>query len=126
MKIISYNPGHDGSVVYIRDGKLLLSIEAEKDSNYRYASVSIPDFLNVIGEIDELPDVISMGGWWSRDHAEYLNGSRNNVSYLGVSNRDKLVERRKFLGKEIQYFSSSHERSHLLWSTPNQESGCNW
>ncbi len=114
MKILSYNPGHDGAVALIQDGKLMMSIEAEKDSNNRYASISIADVLDAIGEIAEVPDVICAGGWWPRDHDEYLNGSKVHVGYRGVSNAEAIVSQRRFLRKPVKYFSSSHERAHIL------------
>jgi hypothetical protein len=76
VKIISYNPGHDGAVVLVQDARLVMSIEAEKDSNYRYSPVSSTDMLNAIGEILEAPDILCMGGWWPRDHHEYIHGSK--------------------------------------------------
>mgnify|MGYP003395938495 FL=1 len=79
VKILSYNPGHDGAIVFLQDSRLTMSIEAEKDSNYRYSSISITNVLDAIGELDEIPDVICMGGWWPRDHHEYLHGSLNNA-----------------------------------------------
>lgn len=62
MKILSYNPGHDGAIAYLQDSRLMFSIEAEKDSGYRYSYMSVADVLDAIGEIDDLPDVICMGG----------------------------------------------------------------
>jgi len=114
VKILSYNPGHDGAVAFLRDYRLIMSIEAEKDSNYRYSSVSIANVLDAIGELDELPDVICMGGWWPRDHHEYLHGSPNNSGYRGVSKQDIIVSRKRLLRGKVDYFSSSHERSHIL------------
>lgn len=67
LNIISLNPGHDGAIAYLRDGHLMLSIEAEKNSNYRYSPISSHDVLNVLGEIEEHPDVICTGGWWPRE-----------------------------------------------------------
>ena len=29
MNIISFNPGHDGSIAYLKGGRLLVSVEAE-------------------------------------------------------------------------------------------------
>ena len=92
----------------------MVSIEAEKDSNYRYSPISSPDVFNALGEIDEIPDVICTGGWWPRDHYEYLHGSDVHVGYRGVSKSDVIVDQRRFLGRQVHYFSSSHERSHLL------------
>lgn len=114
MKILSYNPGHDGAIAYLKDNKLLFSIEAEKNSNYRYSPISTPDVFRAMGELDEIPDVICASGWWPRDHHEYLHGSSVHVGYRGESLKDIIIEQRSLLGKKIQYFSSSHERSHLL------------
>jgi predicted NodU family carbamoyl transferase len=114
VKILAYNPGHDGAVAFLQDGRLMMSIEAEKDSNHRYSPVSISDVLDAIGEIEEIPDVICAGGWWPRDHQEYLYGSKINVGYRGVSNDDIIISQRRFLKKQVKYFSSSHERAHIL------------
>lgn len=114
LKILSYNPGHDGAVVLLQEARLVMSIEAEKDSNYRYSPVSSPDILNAIGEMEEAPDVICMGGWWPRDHREFLHGSSGNAGYRGISESGIVIGQKNFLKKEIKYFSSSHERSHVL------------
>lgn len=114
MNILSYNPGHDGAIVYIKNGILELSIEAEKNSNYRYSPISSPDVFNILGELNEIPDVVCSGGWWPQDHYEFLNGSEVRVGYRGISKKDIIVDKRRLLGKPIHYFSSSHERSHLL------------
>lgn len=114
MKILSYNPGHDGAIAYIKDGHLIFSIETEKNSNYRYSPVSSPDVFNALGELNEIPDIVCAGGWWPRDHYAYLHGSETHVGYRGVSKSDIIVDQRRLLGKPIHYFSSSHERSHLL------------
>jgi len=114
MKILSYNPGHDGAIAYLKDGHLIFSIEAEKNSNYRYSPISSPDVFNILGEIDEIPEVICTGGWWPRDHYEYLHGSQVHVGYRGVSKSDVIIDRRRLVGRAVHYFSSSHERSHLL------------
>jgi predicted NodU family carbamoyl transferase len=112
MKILSYNPGHDGAIVYLRDTNLVISIEAEKNSNYRYSPISSHDVFNVFGELDEIPDVICTGGWWPRE--ANLVGSRPHVGYRGLIKSEAVVENRRLFGKSVQYFSSSHERSHLL------------
>lgn len=114
MKILSYNPGHDGAIVLLQDGRLMISIEAEKDSNYRYSPVSSADVFSVLGELDEIPDVICTGGWWARDQFAYIHGSTVHAGYRGVSKSDIIVGQRRILGRQSYYFSSSHERSHLL------------
>jgi predicted NodU family carbamoyl transferase len=112
VKILSHNPGHDGAIAYLRDAQLVVSIEAEKNSNYRYSPISSHEVFNVLGELDEIPDVICTGGWWR--HEGQLLGSPVHVGYRGVSKSDIVVGQRRLLGKQIKYFSSSHERSHLL------------
>lgn len=67
---------------------------------------------DALGELDKVPDVICIGGWWPRDHYEYLHGSP--VQYRGVSKSDVIIDQRRLLGRSVHYFSSSHERSHLL------------
>ncbi len=114
MKILSLNPGHDGALAFIENGRLVFSIEAEKDSNPRYAPIYAPDVLNFLGELEEIPDVICTAGWWARDHYEFEHGSNVNFGYRGVSKADVMVSEQCLLGKSVRYFSSSHERSHLL------------
>ena len=82
MNILSYNPGHDGAFAYLKDAHLVFSIEAEKNSNYRYSPISIPDVFNVLGELEEIPDVICTGGWWPRD--THLSEQHAHAGYRGV------------------------------------------
>ena len=112
MKILSYNPGHDGAIAYVKDGHLKFSIESEKNSNYRYSPVSSQDVFNVLCELDEIPDVICCGGWWSRENQ--LFGLHAHVGYRGIDKTSFFTDRRNFIGNSVHYFSSSHERSHLL------------
>jgi predicted NodU family carbamoyl transferase len=112
VKILSYNPGHDGAMAYLRDARLVVSVEAEKNSNYRYSPISSYDVFNVLSELDEIPDVICAGGWWPRE--KLLLGSQTIAGYRGILNDDFIVDQRRLLGKPINYFSSSHERSHVL------------
>ena len=112
MNIISYNPSHDGAIAYLKGAQLLVSIEAEKNSNYRYSPISSHDVFNVLGELDEMPDVLCTGGWWPRE--KHLLGSHALAGYRGVLKSDFIVHQRRLLGRPVHYFSSSHERSHLL------------
>lgn len=112
MKILSYNPGHDGSIAYIADGRLMVSIEAEKNSNYRYSPISSQELLEAFAHVDEVPDVVCTGGWWPGE--DQLFGSSRRAGYRGVDGSDTLLEQRRMFGRDVQAFSSSHERSHLL------------
>lgn len=112
MNILSYNPGHDGAFAYLEDGQLKASIESEKNSRYRYSPLTVPDVFSVFGELKKVPDVLCRSGWWSSD--TYLHERRSIAGYYGVHSSDIMVGKRRLLGKTIEYFSSSHERSHLL------------
>src|ERR1700758_4622347 len=102
VKILSYNPGHDGAIAYLKDAQLLVSIEAEKNSNWRYSPISSHDAFNVLGEIDEIPDVICTGGWWPRERR--LLGSHSLAGYRGVSKNDVIMEERRLTGRPVHYF----------------------
>ncbi|OPY76702.1 MAG: Decarbamoylnovobiocin carbamoyltransferase [Syntrophorhabdus sp. PtaU1.Bin153] len=112
MRILSFNPGHDGAFAYLEDGHLVASIEAEKHSRYRHSPLSVPDVFNVLGELKEVPDVLCRSGWWPSD--THLSERYFLAGYHGVSTSDIIVSQKRLLGKTVQYFSSSHERSHLL------------
>jgi predicted NodU family carbamoyl transferase len=112
VNILSYNPGHDGAIAYLKDGRLRFSIEAEKNSHYRHSPISSHDVVDILGELEEVPDVLCTGGWWPYD--DNVTGSRTVAGYRGVLKSDIVTGQRRLLGKPIVYFSSSHERSHLL------------
>lgn len=112
MDIVSYNPGHDGAVAHVRDGHLLSSYEAEKDSNYRYSPLSSSDVMDALGRLEQVPDVVCAGGWWPREARP--TGLTHHVGYRGIDEAHIAVRDRRFIGKTIPFFSSSHERSHLL------------
>ena len=114
MRILSYNPAHDGAVALLEEAHLTFSVEAEKDSNYRHACLTVPDLIDSIAELTSPPDVICMGGWWLRDHHEYLHGSHRNAGYRGLLESSVISEPKRLLGGRCDYFSSTHERSHIL------------
>jgi len=112
MNILSYNPGHDGAFAYLAGGHLVVSVEAEKHSRYRHSPVSVLDVFGVLEELTDVPDVLCRSGWWPSD--TMLAEQNSFAGYYGVSN-DHVVQGNKWLlGKSVEYFSSSHERSHLL------------
>ncbi|WP_040577306.1 carbamoyltransferase C-terminal domain-containing protein [Methylopila sp. M107] len=111
MKILSFNPGHDGAFAYLEDRRLVFSFEAEKSSNYRHSPINVPDAFEALAELQEIPDVLCRGGWWP---GSAPHGREAMSTYHGHSSDELIVGKRSFLGKEVEYFSSSHERSHLL------------
>ncbi|RRN64291.1 carbamoyltransferase C-terminal domain-containing protein [Caulobacter sp. 602-1] len=111
MKILSYNPGHDGAFSYIEGGRLVFSIEAEKSSKFRHSSLSIPDAFDALAELDDVPDVLCKGGWWPGDAPREGEAA---ADYRGTDRHQVIIRKKSLLGKTIDIFSSSHERSHLL------------
>ncbi|PHS79662.1 MAG: proline dehydrogenase [Rhodospirillaceae bacterium] len=113
MKILSYKPGHDGHIAYINEGRLEFSIEAEKDSWPRYASVSPSLHLRCLEYVDDIPDTISISGWVKGVHSI---SAPVEGGYFGCG-LDTIVDRSQTLfGKNVNFFSSSHERSHVMCS----------
>lgn len=112
MDIVSYNPGHDGAVAHLNNGQLVVSVEAEKDSDYRYTPVGSRQLLDAFARVDRSPDVLCVGGWWPEE-----TGSRRmptRAGYRGIDRSDIIVGKGRLLGNPVDFFSSSHERSHLL------------
>lgn len=114
MNILSFNPGHDGAFAYLEDGRLIFSLESEKHSHYRHSPLSVTDMFDVLAEINDVPDVLCRGGWWPNDG----NLARQHLlaGYRGINSDEIVVGENWLLGKKTKYFSSSHERSHLLCS----------
>jgi predicted NodU family carbamoyl transferase len=112
VNILSYNPGHDGAVAHLREGQLVSSVEAEKDSNYRYTPVAAGNVLDAFARLEQLPDAVCTGGWWPGE--AHPTGSPSHVGYRGIARDGITVNHRRLMGKPVPYFSSSHERSHLL------------
>ena len=114
MKILSFKPGHDGTIASLdaEKGELLFSYEAEKDSFLRNASITPDAFMDAARWFQELPDVLSLSGW-SKTNLDTV--STSGAGYLGIGNGSEVVEKRIFFGKSVDFYSSTHERSHI-WS----------
>ena len=113
MRILSWKPGHDGHIAALEDGELAFSMEAEKDSGPRYGRVTHALMMRALERLSGVPDVIAVSGWANdfRPLGDFIEGG-----YFGVDS-DHFVKRpQQFLGQDCQFFSSSHERSHLLGS----------
>lgn len=113
MKIFAYKPGHDGHVALVEDGRLVFSIEAEKDSGPRYAPLSPENILHGLSLVDGIPDVVAVSGW--------LKSFRPMADPIGAGYFDadgsKTIDRsQRLLGRDTRHFSSSHERSHIVGS----------
>ncbi|ULJ74276.1 hypothetical protein [Rhizobium gallicum] len=83
MKIMSFKPGHDGtvSVLDASAAELLYSYEAEKDSFARYSPVTPTSVLDAAGRLDDIPDVIAVSGW---SKSEIAGGRSVAAGYYGI------------------------------------------
>ena len=109
MKILAINSGHDGSIAFIEDGKLIFSIEAEKDSFPRYSEISAQLMVEALDMAPNLPDIVAIGGW-HKHLANIYSGIASG--YFGLQSIE--THNGHFFGKSVKIFSSSHERSHIF------------
>lgn len=109
MIVIGIKPGHDGSITVLDNDRLVVSVEAEKDSNRRNSSATASLLLSVAEMIECPPDVVAVGGWDKRDLGM---PSLVGAGYEGLDR----VERRRttIFGHPVVSFSTSHERSHIM------------
>ena len=107
--ILGLKDGHDGAMALIVDGHLEFSIEAEKDNGLRFSSITPDVLLKVLDMINQPLDVVAQSGW-SRGLS--TDGDAIGAGYSGLKNI--IHQNRTMFGQGVAYFSSSHERSHLL------------
>ncbi|MGO4616188.1 hypothetical protein AB4Z47_19225, partial [Nocardia sp. 2TAF39] len=112
MLIIAFKPGHDGGIVAVENGRLLYSLESEKDSFARYSYLTPETVLEIAERLDRLPDVIAVGGRLRVGEARFGIQNEINAGYYGA---EQMITRpSRFFGKDVTFFSSSHERSHIM------------
>ncbi|WP_239334506.1 carbamoyltransferase C-terminal domain-containing protein [Frankia sp. CiP3] len=106
---MSMNPGHDGAIAFVDDGRLIYSLEGEKDSFDRYGTISASLVLQAMDMATGQPDALAIGGW-PKPLPGY--GSQHGAGYFGLD--AGVISEGKFFGKQLPVFTSSHERSHLF------------
>ena len=107
MLTMAIKSGHDGSIAVIDHGRLLWCLESEKDAFPRYTQLTPTTLLAIAERLNRVPDIIALGGW-----AKPRNGGPIGAGYFG----ENAVEqgRIRFFGEEVEFFTSSHERSHMM------------
>lgn len=111
MRILALKPGHDGHITSVSDGVLDFSLEAERDSGHRYAAVDGCDFAAALSRLEQAPEVYALSGWATGDRQ---TGRLIGAGYFGANRSESGLMRMN--GDNLHYFSSSHERSHLMCS----------
>lgn len=109
MRILSVKPGHDGHIAYVSEGRLEFSFEAEKDAGLRYAALDASTIVDTLFQLPAPPDVVAISGW---AHGLGPDDRQIGAGYRGLSVQPS--QEGNFLGRRTKYFTSSHERSHLL------------
>jgi hydroxymethyl cephem carbamoyltransferase len=107
MLVLAVKSGHDGSVAAVEDGRLLFSLEGEKDSCKRYLAAQPTTVLDLAEQLGGVPDVIALSGWPKPGKIGKIGGG-----YGGVE--PGTQRQSEFFGKRVTFFSDSHERSHIL------------
>ncbi|WP_411703826.1 carbamoyltransferase C-terminal domain-containing protein [Edaphovirga cremea] len=107
--ILGLKDGHDGAVALIIGDHLEFSVEAEKDNGLRYSSVTPDAMLKIFHMVNKPVDIVAQSGWRRGPSTE------SDAIGAGYSGLEKIIyQKRSIFGNEVTYFSSSHERSHLL------------
>ena len=112
MDILSFKPGHDGTVALISNSNLIFSLEAEKDSFPRYSDSHPNLFLDSLSRVDRIPDVVAISGWRKKSYNQVFKPLE--AGYIDID-PNKIISRKNLVfGKQVNFFSSSHVRSHIL------------
>lgn len=109
IAILGLKDGHDGAIALIVGEHLQFSVEAEKDNGLRFSSVTLDVLLKTSHMISKPVDIVAQSGW-SRGLS--ANSDAIGAGYSGL--KQIIHHKRSIFGHEVYYFSSSHERSHLL------------
>jgi hydroxymethyl cephem carbamoyltransferase len=109
MLVVGLKSAHDGAIAAVKDRALLLSLEGEKDSFPRHSVVTPTTLVRVGERLGELPDVVALDGWFKNAP---LGDTRVGAGYYGTDSFEQRTM--NFFGKRVTFFSSSHERSHIL------------
>jgi hydroxymethyl cephem carbamoyltransferase len=111
MLVLGVKPGHDGAVVVVKDGQLLWSLEAEKDSNPRHAPLTPMTIFEALELMGAAPDIVAIGGW-EKDDAEAGHQLEILTGYRGAHTTS--LREAKIWGRRTKVFSSTHVRSHIM------------
>jgi hydroxymethyl cephem carbamoyltransferase len=98
-------------VALIEDRRLTFAYESEKDSFPRHSEVTASTLLHVLERSEASPDVVALSGWYKQGTIAGVNMTRHGAGYFG---HDLQHRKTRWLGSEGAFFSSSHERSHLM------------
>ena len=108
MLVAAVNPSHDGALAVIQDGKLIISLESEKDSFPRHQTFSPLSMFQAVEHLSAAPDIVAFGGW---NRPPGAADPKLGAGYRGFHAETRKVQA---MGKEVTLFSSTHEQSHIM------------
>ncbi len=111
MKIFALKPGHDGTIAALEGSKLLYSLESEKNSFPRFDRITPTLLMEAASHLDGLPDVVAISGWVKGWHSVEAS---TEAGYFGSDANGIITGKKRFFGRDVDFFTSTHERSHLL------------
>jgi hydroxymethyl cephem carbamoyltransferase len=106
--VVALSPDHDGAVAVVGDGKLLVSLESEKDSFPRHSPLTPTSLAAALPYLDAAPDVFAVGGW--QKHQAVANRDAG-AGYRGSAAVSQTI---RSFGKDVTVFSSTHEQAHIM------------
>jgi len=108
-------PGHDGAIALVDTdaARLEWSLEAEKDSFPRFEVFNPAQMVYAAEQLDVMPDVFAVSGWGKGSLAA---NAPIGSGYYGWDQQAVQHHAMRMFGHDVQYFSNSHERSHLWCS----------
>lgn len=109
MDILGYKSGgHDGTVCYLQDGRLVFSIEGEKDSGYRHALLDTEQLAQIIDRWQCEPHILC------GDSRQF--GAMAVDNYVGYQPENILLSHVPTGESKALYVSVPHEMSHIACS----------
>ena len=128
MRILAYSSnsgGHDGTAVLLENGRLVHSLENEKDSGPRFSQICPTLFVRSL-QFTEHPDVVALDAlpksglklWFLERMVDDASVSRVLVeaNYSDETVAAKFDSETLFAGRMVRQFSSSHARCHIMCS----------
>jgi hypothetical protein len=107
VNVLSVKPGHDGTIAFISDGRLVFCLEAEKHSFPRYSDVTAQLLVDAMTMAPAVPDVLAISGWH-----KIIPGFDEDLGAGYSGTFPGQLREGKIFGRRVALFSSSHERSH--------------
>ena len=106
MRILAFKSHHDGAIACIEDEQLAFHLEPEKNGFDRYSHITPNVVVRALSLLTGPPDVIALNGW--------EGGDRIQAAYSGISPESVKVGETPIVGRPGRFFSSSHERGHII------------